>query len=85
MIRPWFYVFKETTEIFDPVTIISMCKLKDCPVGQSFVSKEVLQLITDYFLRCTGMPNAELPAISVARRRAHFIPFGKSNETVFLP
>ena len=31
------------------------------------------------------MEKAELPAISVARTRAHFIPFGKSKLIVFLP
>ena len=41
--------------------------------------------LTYFFRRKTGMPKAELPAISVASTRAHFIPLGKSNTTVFLP
>ncbi len=38
-----------------------------------------------YLRRNTGMPNAELPAISVASTLAHFIPAGKSKWKVSLP
>lgn len=41
------------------------------------------RMIRSLFLKNTGIPNAESPAISVASMRAHFMPLGKLNVTVF--